>query len=94
MLDDRLAHGPLTRRIALQAHFERGLEKEGHARHAISSSQVEQALPSRRGQGCRINHAQAIDVQALLNDEMEERESLRLKPLVLLVVTHERPTVV
>ena len=69
-LDDGAAHRALALFIALDASAERHIEQYQGGRHLVLFSQVEQVLPSLRGEGCGVNHAETIDRKPLFYKEM------------------------
>jgi hypothetical protein len=98
-LDSCAAHRPAlgllaAGLVAYHAGWQRYFEAEKHTRHPVSAHQPDQGPASVRRERRRIDHAQTIEAEPLLHNEVEQRESLRLKALVLLVITHQRSAVV
>jgi hypothetical protein len=71
-LDDCPAHGALTLFIALDASFQRHIEKYQSGRDLVLLRQVEQLLPRRCGQRRRVNHAESVHRKPLLYKEMHQ----------------------
>jgi hypothetical protein len=86
-LDDGPPHGALAFLVALDASFQRRIEDDRHSRHLVFLRQVQQIPACRAGQRRRVHHAKAIQREALIHQEMHQREGLRIETLVALVVT-------
>jgi hypothetical protein len=93
-LNDRPANGAFSLGITLQAFLQRHIENKSHAGHTMFPRQLQQVSARLRGERCGIDHAQALDIQALLDQEVQEREGLHLKTLVALIITHQRARLV
>jgi hypothetical protein len=85
-LDDYPAHGALALFVALDASFERHIEKHQRGRDLVLSCQVEQLLPRLRGQRRRVNHAESVHCKPLFYKEMHQRKGLCIEALVTFVV--------
>jgi hypothetical protein len=81
-------HCPFARLVPFQAFLQRDVEEQDDARHLILPRQVQQVLAGLQGEGGGVHHAEAIQAEPLLDQEMNEGEGLSLIPLVALVVAN------
>jgi hypothetical protein len=55
----------------------------------VLSCQVEQLLPSLSGERRRVNHAETVQCEPLLYQEIHQRKSLGIEALVTFIVADE-----
>ena len=87
-LNHRPPHRALAGLIAGDTDLQRNVEEKNHTRHAMLAGQVEQGLACLMCERRGIDHAEAVEAQALLDDEIHQCESLGGVALVTLVVAH------
>jgi hypothetical protein len=87
-LDDCPAHGALALFVALDASFQRHVEKYQSGRDLVLLCQVEQLLPSGSGQRCGVNHAESVRRKPLFYKEMYQLKGLCVEALVTFVIAN------
>jgi len=93
-LNHRPPHRALAGLIARDTDLQWNVEEENNARHPVLAGQVEQGLSCLRCERRGIHHTEAVEAQALLDDEIHQCESLGGVALIALVVAHQRPGMV